>query len=150
MKLTNTKSRQLIDASVLMAALDVSAGKTHERAAELVKYLWHSGFGCLSTAVLEDLSKSLLAKTPNALSLKDAIEIVQEYSYWKTHRPNAEDLCAALSITKEYNIDFDTALLLQSAKALNCQTIWSAQADENIFGTYDGIEIRTLSLEVAA
>ena len=147
MKLTNTKSRQLVDASVLIAALDVSAGKTHERAAELVKYLWHSGFGCLSTTVLEELSRILLAKSPNALSLKDVVAIVQEYAYWKTHRPSSEDLCAALAKTQEVGISFDTALLLESAKALNAQVIWSAKTDETLYGTYDGIELRRLSLE---
>jgi len=147
MKLTNTKSRQIVDASVLIAALDVSAGKTHDRAKELVSYLWHSGFGCVSTPVLEELSRVLLTKTPNALNLKDVTAIVQEYAYWKTHRPNSDDLCAAIASTEEYGIDLDTALLLQSAKALNAQVIWSAKADESLYGTFDGIEIRRLSLE---
>jgi len=47
--MSETEGRQFIDTNVLIYAHDVSAGDKHLRAEALIKDLWQSRLGCLST-----------------------------------------------------------------------------------------------------
>ncbi|MDP2157670.1 MAG: PIN domain-containing protein, partial [Nitrospirota bacterium] len=43
-----------VDTNILVYAYDVSAGEKHARAAEIIKNLWKSGRGIISTQVLQE------------------------------------------------------------------------------------------------
>jgi len=53
---------QFVDTNILVYGYDVSAGKKHEIAKELLKELWDTRRGCLSTQVLQEFYVTITKK----------------------------------------------------------------------------------------
>lgn len=116
---------QFVDTNILVYAYDVSAGKKHEIAKELLKELWDTRRGCLSTQVLQEFYVTITKKVKKPLSSSQASQIISDLGVWKLDTPDVGDILEAIKISQRYMISFWDSLIICSAINLNCDIIWS-------------------------
>jgi predicted nucleic acid-binding protein len=129
-----------VDTNVLVYAHDVTAGARHERARELMTSLWESGYGCLSTQVMQEFYVTVTRKVARPLPGDVAARIVADLAAWRVHVPEVSDVLDAIEIHRRYTISYWDALVIQSALRLGCQSIWSE--DLNPEQVYADIRVR--------
>jgi predicted nucleic acid-binding protein len=132
-------NRQFIDTNVLVYAHDVTAGDKHTRARALVEELWETRQGCLSIQVLQEFFVTTTRKIPKPLEATAAARIIDDLAHWHVHAPAAPDVLAAIDIHQRTGASFWDAMILRSAKELDCQTLHSE--DLNSGQEYDGIQV---------
>jgi predicted nucleic acid-binding protein len=116
---------QFVDTNILVYAYDVSAGKKHEIAKELLKELWDTRRGCLSTQVLQEFYVTITKKVKKPLSPLQTSQIISDLGVWKLDTPDVGDILEAIRISQRYMISFWDSLIICSAINLNCDIIWS-------------------------
>ena len=139
--------REFIDSNVLVYAHSRASGEKRERAGALVDQLWESKIGCLSIQVLQEFFVTVTTKVPKRLSIDDAAEVLEAYSRWTIHNPEAGDLLAAVEIQKRFQISFWDAMVIQSARRLGCSLVWTE--DLNHGQAYAGVTVRNPFLDMA-
>jgi predicted nucleic acid-binding protein len=116
---------EFVDTNILIYAHDLSAGKKHLRARELIQELWENRTGCLSIQVLQEFFVNVTLKVANPLATETASQIVADLAVWRVHRPGVEDILDAIRFHNRYQISFWDAMIVVSALQLGCDTIWS-------------------------
>ncbi|WP_434656000.1 PIN domain-containing protein [Thermoanaerobacterium thermosaccharolyticum] len=116
---------QFVDTNILVYAHDISAGRKHEIAKKLLKDLWNTRNGCLSTQVLSEFYVTITKKVKRPLSPSQASQIISDLGLWKLDIPNVEDILDAIQISQRYMISFWDSLIVRSAINLDCSIIWS-------------------------
>lgn len=116
---------QFVDTNILVYAYDMSAGKKHEIAKELLKELWDTRKGGLSTQVLQEFYVTITKKVKRPLSHSQALQIISDLGVWKLDTPDVGDILEAIKISQRYMISFWDSLIICSAINLNCDIIWS-------------------------
>ncbi|MCP2239545.1 putative nucleic acid-binding protein [Thermoanaerobacterium thermosaccharolyticum] len=109
----------------MVYAHDISAGRKHEIAKKLLKDLWNTRNGCLSTQVLSEFYVTITKKVKRPLSPSQASQIISDLGLWKLDTPNVEDILDAIQISQRYMISFWDSLIVCSAINLDCSIIWS-------------------------
>lgn len=132
--------QQFVDTNVLIYAHDASAGVKHERAVALLKALWETRTGCLSTQVLQEFYVNVTRKTATPLSPAVASQIIADLAEWEVHRPGVNDILEAIHLQSRHQVSFWGALILISAQQLGCKTVWSE--DLNTGQDYGGAVVR--------
>ncbi|WP_073345064.1 PIN domain-containing protein [Caldanaerobius fijiensis] len=126
---------QFVDTNVLVYAHDVSAGRKHEISKKLLKELWDTRKGCLSTQVLQEFYVTITKKVKKPLSPSQASQIISSLGVWKLDIPDVGDILEAIKISQRYIISFWDSLIICSAINLNCDIIWSEDLNsEQCFG----------------
>ena len=131
---------EFVDSNVLVYAHDVTAGRKHEIARELLTRLWTGASGCLSIQTLQEFVVNATRKVPKPISTEQAQEIVTALSDWTVHSPEPADVVAALRRQSRYQISFWDAMILGSAVSLGCNLMWSEDLSSGQI--YDGVEVR--------
>lgn len=116
---------QFVDTNILVYGYDVSAGKKHEIAKELLKELWNTRRGCLSTQVLQEFYVTITKKVKKPLSPSQASQIISDLGVWNLDTPDVGDILEAIKISQRYIISFWDSLIICSAINLDCDIIWS-------------------------
>ena len=132
---------QFVDTNIMVYAHDRSAGDKHLRARDLVSQLWAANQGCLSIQVLQEFYVTATRKGPMPLPVDTAIRVLQDLSSWHVHCPTVEDLIEAAKLQHQYQLSYWDALIIHSAKQMNCKVIWSE--DFNTGQLYQGIPVRS-------
>ncbi|MBC7104604.1 MAG: PIN domain-containing protein [Firmicutes bacterium] len=128
--------RQFVDTNVLVYAHDISAANKHARAKALVRELWDSGLGCLSIQVLQEFYVVVTRKVPRPLEPERAAGLIADLACWRVHVPQVADVLDAIAIQQEAGISFWDAMVVRSAQALGCRTLWSEDLSHGrIFGS---------------
>lgn len=135
----NANSLYFIDTNILIYAYDASTAEKHQKAFKLLQELWIGENGCISTQVLQEFYVNVTRKAPQALEPLQAASIIRDLSNWKVHRPNTEDVLAAISIQQQYQISFWDALIIRSAQESNCKTLWSEDLSNG--QDYGGVKV---------
>ena len=130
---------EFVDTNIFVYAYDVSAGKKHETAKNLVGQLWKSQSGCISIQVLQELYVSLTKKVNPPLDIDHAAQIIQDLSTWQMYVPGKDDVLQAIEICRRYKISLWDAMIIQSAKCCGCKQVWSEDLSETQI--YDYIRI---------
>lgn len=131
--------RIFVDTNILVYAHDVSAGSKHTAAKNLIRELWESKTGCLSLQVMQEFYVSVTQKVPSPMKVSTATEVIRDLSYWQVHEPNIEDVLSAVALQQRYQISFWDAMILQSARKLECTLIWSE--DLNPGQVYESVKL---------
>jgi len=139
--MSESRDLQFVDTNVLIYAHDISAGEKRASARELIEGLWESGLGCLSVQVLQEFYVNVTEKVSKPLSSEVAAQIVSDLSAWQVHRPGAEDVLEAIRLQQRYHMSFWDAMIITSAMALGCTTLWSE--DLNPGQVYDQVRVAT-------
>ncbi|MDI3481311.1 MAG: hypothetical protein PWQ97_966 [Tepidanaerobacteraceae bacterium] len=116
---------QFVDTNILVYAHDVSAGRKHEIAKELLKELWNTRKGCLSIQVLQEFYVTITKKVKRPLPPLQASQIISDLGLWKLDIPDVNSILEAIQISQRYMISFWDSLIVCSAINLNCDIIWS-------------------------
>ena len=130
------KDVHFLDTNVLLYAHDMSAGEKQRQAAAIVTAMWQTGNGCLSIQVLQELYVNMTQKVARRLDKEMALQIIKSLACWRIHVPDAADIFKAIDIQIAHQISFWDAMIIRSAQAMHCQTLWTEdlQAGQVIAG----------------
>ncbi len=137
---------EFVDSNILVYAHSRASAEKRDKASELVDRLWVSGGGSLSTQVLQEFFVTVTRKVPQPLSIGEAAEIVADYSRWAVHSPEPMDLLAAIDIHKRFRISFWDAMVIHSARRLDCRVLWTEDLSDG--QSYAGIRVRNPFLSI--
>ena len=93
-------------------------------------YIWH----CLVSL-----------KIPMSLPIADVTQIIQDFGSWHIHRPGMADLVEAIGIQETNRVSFLDALIICSAKMLDCKLIWTEDLSDGQM--YKGVQARNPFVE---
>lgn len=111
---SGTSDRAFVDSNVLIYAHDVDAGQKHAVARALLRDLWLSRSGVLSTQVLHEFYVNVTRKIRTPVSKAEARAVVRTYVPWCLH-PETGDVNEAFRIEDEAGISFWDALIVVAA-----------------------------------
>ncbi len=131
---------QFVDTNILVYAHDRSAGARHDTAAALIQQLWTERAGCVSIQVLQEFYVTVTQKVGRPLSSEAASQIIGDLAVWTVHRPNVNDVLEAIQLQTRKQTSFWDAMILTSARQLDCATLWSE--DLNSGQNYEGVIVR--------
>jgi predicted nucleic acid-binding protein len=101
-----------VDTNIIVYAYDVSAGEKHHKAVEIMKDIWSTGYGIISSQVLQEFFVNVTGKIPKPLNVPTAKEIVKDLLKWKTVSINGELILEAIDIHNEHKFSFwDSAII---------------------------------------
>lgn len=103
-----------MDTNVLIYAHDVEAGTKHEAAKDILRELWDSHTGVLSTQILQEFYVNVTRKMSRPISKESARLVVGSYTIWCVDTTAAE-ISRAFRIEDESRIGFWDALIVASA-----------------------------------
>ncbi|MGD0546574.1 MAG: PIN domain-containing protein [Terracidiphilus sp.] len=114
-----------VDTDILVYAHDRSAGKKHLRALMLLEQLWGSGWGVVSTQVLEELCVHLSRKAANPLPIEEVTLLIRDYSAWEVVPNTPASVIEALEIVARHKLPFWDALILEAAERSGASILYS-------------------------
>lgn len=117
--------KTFVDTNVLIYAHDVDAGRKHEIAKTVLRELWVSRTGILSTQVLQEFYVNVTRKIRAPLPKPAARSIVSTYAAWCVDSMAAADVIAAFQIEDDARIAFWDALILAVAARSGAQRVLS-------------------------
>ena len=74
--------KTFVDTNIIIYAYDVTAGKKHNVAENILADLWNSGLGVISTQVLQEFFVNVVQKIPKPIDKKQAKEIIRDFLKW--------------------------------------------------------------------
>ena len=107
--------RLFVDSKVLIYAHDLDAGRKHDRAEAIIRELWTTRLGVLSTQVLQEFYVNTTRKIPRPLEKSLARRLVNSYSVWQVEKIGPEDVVSASAMEEEHEINFWDALVVVAA-----------------------------------
>lgn len=110
-----TEDKIFLDTNILVYAYDISSGKKHDTARNIVTDLWNSRAGAISVQVLQEFFVSITKKIPNPLDLKTASEIIRDFLLWEIIDNDGELMLAAMDIQAKYRYSFWDSLIVSAA-----------------------------------
>ena len=134
-------ARQFVDTNVLVYAHDVTADDKHTRARQLVADLWTNGNGCLSIQVLQEFYVTVTRKVQRPLDPDIARQHVEDLGQWLVHSPTIGDVVEAIQLHQRAQLSFWDAMVLTSARKLNCGVLWSEDLSES--QSFAGITVKS-------
>src|SRR5260370_16634877 len=117
--------RVFVDTNILVYAFDRTSGAKHDTARGLVRHLWESGTGVLSTQVLQEFAVYLRRKVARSLSANETRDVLQEYMGWTIVVNTAQSTLGALEIEERYKISFWDALVIHAAETAGAEIIYT-------------------------
>ena len=135
----NPEQWHFIDTNIFLYAYDNSEPVKQKQAQVLIRELWQIKRGCLSIQVLQELYVNLTHKVKHRVDKGTAIKIISDLGQWKYHSPDLLSLQEAARIEESYQVSFWDALIICSARQLNCHTLWSE--DLNSGQEYHGVTV---------
>ena len=114
---------EFVDTNIFVYAHDINSGLKRDRCRALITALWARGQGAVSTQVLSEFYSISLKKFK--MPAADAEQTLAELGEWIMHRPKFEDLIEASGWHRRHGVPWWDALILQSALALGCTTLWT-------------------------
>lgn len=129
-----------VDTNVLVYAYDKSAGQKRERAHSLLDQLWSANCGCVSVQVLQEFYVAVTQKVEKPLPSQAAADIVRDLTFWRVHAPVGEDILGAIDLQRRHKISFWDAMIIWSARRLDCSMVWSEDLTAN--RTYDRVLVQ--------
>jgi predicted nucleic acid-binding protein len=114
-----------VDADILVYAHDRSAGAKHLRAQMLLEQLWGSGWGALSTQVLNELCIHLCRNAENPMPVEDVRLLIRDYSTWEVVPNTPESVLEALEIVMRHRVHFWDAMILEAAERCGAAILYS-------------------------
>jgi len=114
---------EFVDTNILIYAHDGGAGAKHAKAVDLLTRLVEVDNCAISTQVLVEFFAAATKKL--GMSGQEAENILGDMAGWPLHRPDHADIMAAARLQRRHKISWWDALIVQSAGALACTTLWT-------------------------
>jgi predicted nucleic acid-binding protein len=129
--------RLFVDTNILVYAFDSASGAKHDTARGLVRHLWESGTGVLSTQVLQEFAVYLRRKVARPLSANETRDVLQEYMGWTIVVNTAQSTLRALEIEERYKISFWDALVIHAAGTAGAEIVYTEDLSDG--QAYSGV-----------
>jgi predicted nucleic acid-binding protein len=113
--MSSTRDKVFVDSNVLVYAHDLDAKERHDRAVGIVRDLWESRNGALSTQVLQEFYVNVTRKIPKPLKKSTARELARNYGSWQTEIIDRSDIFRASELEESSRISFWDALIIVAA-----------------------------------
>jgi predicted nucleic acid-binding protein len=104
-----------VDTNVLVYAHDLDAGEKCETARSLLRDLWRSRSGVISTQVLQEFYVNVTRKIARSISLPEARGVLDVYSAWQVESILSPDILRASEVQERYRLSFWDALIVVAA-----------------------------------
>jgi predicted nucleic acid-binding protein len=114
-----------VDTDILIYAHDRSAGAKHLRAQMLLEQLWVSGWGVISTQVIEELCIHLCRNAGNPLPIEEVCLLIRDYSTWEVVPHTPTSILDTLDLVQRHKIPFSDALILEAAERSGASILYS-------------------------
>ena len=114
-----------VDTNVLVYAYDLDAGRKHQLALEIMKDLWRSGCGLLSTQTIQEFFVTITKKISASVDVSFARETIKRLSKWDTVIINVDTIIEATELQERYKYSFWDSLVVAAALAGGAKTILS-------------------------
>lgn len=132
-------SAKFVDTNILIYAHDIDAGDRHWRAIELVKALWDSGEGMLSTQVLNEFYVNVTQKIPSPMDPVPARAVLETYLSWDVQTLGPESVLIASELQQRYRISYWDALIVYAASKGGASVLYSE--DFNTGQVMEGVQV---------
>lgn len=109
--------KTFIDTNIIIYAYDVSAGKKHQTAGDILADLWNSGRGIISTQVLQEFFVNVVQKIPKPMNRQKAREVVKDFLKWHVVVNTGDSIIEAIDISIKYGYTFCDSLIIEAAIA---------------------------------
>lgn len=132
--------RVFVDTNVIVYAYDKDAGEKHRIAVDIMKDLWHSGLGTISTQILQEFFVTLTKKISAPMDISVVRETVRRLSKWDVSIIDVDTIIRATELQERYNYSFWDSLVVAAAIASGVRTIFSEDLSDG--QTIEGITIK--------
>ena len=110
-----SEDKIFIDTNIMIYAYDVSAVEKHQIASHILRDLWNSGLGVLSTQVLQEFFVNIVQKIQKPIDKKLAKEIVRDFLRWQVVVNNGDSILDAIDICDKYQYSFWDSMIIEAA-----------------------------------
>ena len=114
-----------VDSNILIYAHNADAGAKHRAAASVLRELWESRNGCLSTQVLQEFYVNVTRKIRHPLSRARAREVVRHYALWVREPITASTVLRASELEEAFQLSFWDSLIVASAESQRAKELIS-------------------------
>jgi predicted nucleic acid-binding protein len=114
-----------VDTNVIVYAYDKDAGEKHRIAVNIMKDLWRSGLGTISTQILQEFFVTLTKKISAPLDISVVRETIRRLSKWDILLIDVDTIIRATELQERYKYSFWDSLIIASAIAGGARTILS-------------------------
>lgn len=129
-----------VDTNVIVYAYDRDAGEKHGVAADIMKDLWRSGLGTISTQILQEFFVTLTKKISAPMDISVVRETIRRLSKWDVLLIDVDTIIRATELQERYKYSFWDSLIIASAIAGGARTILSEDLADG--QTIQGITIK--------
>ncbi len=133
-------AKAFVDSNILIYAHNADAGEKHRVAAAVLRELWESRNGCLSTQVLQEFYVNVTRKIKRPLARAAAREIVRDYAPWVGEPITAATVARASEIEELVRLSFWDSLIAASAEAHGAEELISEDLQHG--QTIAGVRVR--------
>jgi predicted nucleic acid-binding protein len=109
------ENKTFIDTNIIIYAYDVTAGKKHKTAGNILADLWNSGLGVISTQVLQEFFVNVVQKIPKPIDKQQAREIVKDFLKWHVVVNNGDSIVEAIDICLKFGYSFWDSMIIEAA-----------------------------------
>ncbi|MDI6799957.1 MAG: PIN domain-containing protein [Actinomycetota bacterium] len=129
-----------VDTNVLVYAYDIDAGHKHQVALGIMKDLWLSKLGILSTQTLQEFFVIVTGKIPFPLEVGVAKDIIEKLSKWDVILNDMEMVFLAIEFHQRHQLSFWDSLIIASAAQSGAKTILTEDISDG--QTINGVTIK--------
>ena len=109
------ENKTFIDTNIIIYAYDVTAGKKHKTAGNILADLWNSGLGVISTQVLQEFFVNVVQKIPKPIEKQQAREIVRDFLKWHVVVNTGDSIVEAIDICLKFGYSFWDSMIIEAA-----------------------------------
>ncbi|MEV4318661.1 PIN domain-containing protein [Actinocrispum sp. NPDC049592] len=125
-----------VDTNVLVHAYDETDAVRGPVAERIIRELWRSDRGVLSTQVLQEFYSVATKKIKKPLSHREARQLMADYSEWCVMHTDAQLLVSASALAEKHQISWWDSLIIEAALRSGATTLLSEDLqDGRAFGT---------------
>lgn len=114
-----------VDTNVIVYAYDKGSGEKHRIAADIMKDLWRSGLGTVSTQILQEFFVTLTKKISAPMDISVVRETIRRLSKWDVLLIDVDTIIRATELQERYKYSFWDSLIITSAITSGARTILS-------------------------
>jgi predicted nucleic acid-binding protein len=114
-----------VDTNILIYVHDRTTGAKHDRARQIVRELWESRSGVISTQVLQEFCINARRRVQPPVAPEQLRLIIQTYLGWEVVVNTGKSVLQALELEARYKISFWDALILNAAEEAGCDLLYS-------------------------
>ena len=114
-----------VDTNILLYASDQGVSDNRLKAAELLRGLWQTRTGVVSTQVLQEFFYNAIRKLSLPLNVPAARTIVATYSVWQRLPITSATILQAIDLHTKLNFSFWDSLIIAAALESHCTTLYT-------------------------